>query len=898
MQDFKHLVNKSQLLFDNNSSYKNMWILLIRYLCSYYIFDNINYIHYAYILSVTEFNKNNKDILLLSYITFLDLILENFDRADENINALSVYKKYFKNNNEELFGILCFLVILKSVKTNKKFIVTREFKNLEKYNHNKDNPFIHILLAFLSHQVYGYDSKTDEYLIEAFNNNSNNIFIYLTAYIHFSDCKNVELFDKIIPFYIRWCIKHNIYIENFVDKFSQNILHSVKDYLSVLIDLYAIYNKDWILKAICLKLTKNEDYSLKAYNFYEKAIDKQIGLEELNNFFVKSLYKNNIEPKNLYSIKLYIKNNDISIEMKAFIYHIILTNNGFEDFIEEYKFDIFQFGFYALEHKLKGRYYYSIYTYIIKNEEIFEVDNKFINSAEEILYNNLFAYDIEIENKNAAYIWIKEKEKNKMELYNIVNGKVTINAVSSDFSYYLLDYENRNIIESNVKIARVISNANERLYIRYYLKDNYNENILISLSKYYSSVENPVYKCLRILKKTVKRTNISRDLKMRIIYAIGNIYYNNGEFDKTAKYYRNIDENYVEDEKIENLVEILININEIKKALDILIKKSNCIADKTIFNVVKKASENEQYHTLIANFAYQLLIKSFYDSSFIDIVIKNYNGSQKKWIKLSKVLNSNSVNEKKLDEFIIKNSIYLKKIGDGIEEIFVRLAKDDFNSLLVNQFIEYLCYEIIINNININPDTISILEKKAIDENENAVILYSLVYVYINQNINTNFSEAIVKKLLTFIKNSEIILPIFKQSKDKLFNVSYIRKNTSFVYKTAPDKEVNLYYRYNKNSDFQKKKMKHFKFGLYTAAIPIFFDDSVEYYIAEAMENGSIETRKKIEYNQDMTIFESEDEFFQINNAIIKEKTLKYDDVEDFISKKIDNNKKIKYKLL
>jgi len=898
MQDFKHLVNKSQLLFDNNSSYKNMWVLLIRYLCSYYIFDNINYIHYAYILSVTEFNKNNKDILLLSYITFLDLILENFDRADENINALSIYKKYFKNNNEELFGIFCFLVILKNAKINKKFVAAREFKKLEKYNHSKDNPFIYILLAFLSNQVYGYNFKTDEYLIEAFNNNSNNIFMYLTTHIHFSYCENIELYSKIMPFYIRWCTKHNIYIENFIDKFGQDILHSINDYLSILSDLYAIYNKDWILKAICLKLIKNEDYSLEAYNFYEKAVDKQIEIKDLNNFFVKSLYKNNIEPKNLYSIKLYIKNNNISIEMKAFIYHIILTNDDFEDYIEEYKFDIFQFGFYALEHKLKGKYYYSIYTFIVENEEIFEVDNKFINSAEEILYNNLFAYDIEIENKNAAYIWIKEKEKNKMELYNIVNGKVTINAVSNDFNYYLLDYENRNIIESNVKITQTISNADARLYIRYYLKDNYNENILISLSKYYSNVENPVYKCLRILRKTVKRTNISRDLKMRIIYTIGNIYYNNEEFDKTAKYYRNIDENYIEDEKIERLVEILININEVKKALDVLIKKSSCVKDKTIFNAVKKASENEQYHSLIANFAYQLLIKSFYDSSFVDIVIKNYNGSQKKWVKLSKVLSSMSLNEKKLDEFIIKNSIWLKKISDGIEEIFVRLAKDDFNSLLVNQFIEYLCYEIIINNISINTNTINILEKKAIDENENEVILYSLVYVYINQNITTNFSKAVVKKLLAFIKDSEIILPIFKQSKDKLFNVSYIRKNTSFIYRTSPDKKVILYYRYSENSDFQKKKMKYFKFGLYTTAIPIFFGDSVEYYIAEAMENGSIETRKKIEYNQDMTIFESEDEFFQINNAIINEKALKYDYVEDFIIKKIDNNKKIKYKLL
>ena len=236
----------------------------------------------------------------------------------------------------------------------------------------------------------------------------------------------------------------------------------------------------------------------------------------------------------------------------------------------------------------------------------------------------------------------------------------------------------------------------------------------------------------------------------------------------------------------------------------------------------------------------------------------------------------------------------MHKFDIGSQKVYQRMFENSPNNDLVGMYTYYCVYEIMINNIRPEYETVDVLEQiflKRLD----SLLAYGLSYLYLEQGIITLQSDNILGKAIEKMEEEDILLPIFKNKKDKRFNLPYMEKNQPFIYRCVPNKNVSLYYKANDDVEFTRCPMKHFYFGLYLAKITHFYGERIVYYFCEEMETGSIVTKEySVENNRIFLNEESEDVFFHINNGLIYEQMFKYDQVEAIITSSLQKYRTVR----
>ena len=170
--------------------------------------------------------------------------------------------------------------------------------------------------------------------------------------------------------------------------------------------------------------------------------------------------------------------------------------------------------------------------------------------------------------------------------------------------------------------------------------------------------------------------------------------------------------------------------------------------------------------------------------------------------------------------------LYLgNQIDEGINYAFICRSE-----ILAPSALPY--YEIIICNVSDQNETSITKIEKIIESSQSSV----------GGIICTSSDEAKINTSKS--KESEDIIKIFENNKDKFKNFSYLYKNKPFIYNSSPDKDIYLYYKNINQDKFLSIKMKYFKFGMYIVTLPIFYGEDIEYYFVENMKNGNISTKR------------------------------------------------------
>lgn len=900
MKNVDKLIVKSEELYKKNGTISALRILLQRYLIDYIIGKNAAILNKAVRISNEAFNQNNKSIELLFYSIYFNIELGNYKEARNKLEAMDKYKRYMKNNDTNYYAFYIYLSALIEVKTSNSRHAWKYMRMLEEINEDSEhvNVYAGLLLANLGMDLFASSKKIAEYISNSYGRNNRSAFFFLTLYRYFN-MKNTKIYhtELLVPF-LNWCVAHGADVYDIIEIYSDKIIFSLFDNSKLKTRLYKKYSNNYILRQICRMLMSDMDLSLDAFYFYNEAINKQIELTGLFEFLIKAAHKNSIETIGIYPVSEFLSENKLNSELKPFIYHLILSDKKYKHLVLKFEEDIIKFGMDCFEKGLEGRWYYTIYNFVSQKEESEAVINKIYERIDSLLYEKAFLYEVSLENKKVSYIRIIEKEKNNIEVFPVEDGKAIIKAVSDNFSYYLFDALQKEILTGDITYKRLVTGADYKLFVKIYNKGMDDDYVLISLAKRIISLESLDKSFILILDKAVKLKNISREFKMKLFLKMANIYYNEAELENAVKYYKEIDLNLLNEKNIDEIMKAFLSTGQIESAVGILVKKAHCLTDKTLYLAVKQASKEKKYHKKISNFAYELLLKSWYDRNFINIIIENYQGSLEEWKQLNIVLHEMNAPEQIVDEKILENSVHMGILDEYVQSIFVDVYESEQESIMIEPFINYCCYQIIVNGRKIEKILLNLLEKiflKAKIEH----LAYALGYVYINQEMATANSAEIIKCIVELVKDNNRAFELFEKSKDNNFHSSYIAKNKAFIYRTSPELNVFLFYRFADNEEFKKIKMKYFKYGLYMINIPLFFGEVIEYYFCEQMENGSIETMRKKANNENIKLYEeASDSFFKINNALIYDKMFKYEHVEDIISDKLKKDIKIKGQLL
>ncbi len=894
---------------------KHILTMIFRYWLSFFVTKEKSYLYKANHKAVTSLVINSGSINLFLSAIFINMQLENYEKMDEMLDSIVQYKNYYKNNNPKVYILLNYFFVILELAEGRTKAANKYIKIIEDINNIDDIGFYYLLLGNINYRMNNF-KKSLNYYEKSYISGNRSCFLFACIYKFLFDRNKIESKSNIIIPTFNWAISQGIDIDNVIDYYEDNIIFSISKNAYVYKKIYYEYPRDWLLKTICQCLISNNDYSINAYSYYKKAESKQLEIENLSSHLVKTAFKNKTEDISRYSLTKYLQNEKIDIEIKGYVYHLLLTNKKYEDIVILNSGDILEFSFYCYENKIGGRYINSIYKFLIEYANTYKIPNNYTKKIEELLFENMFTYQITAHNPKVKYVWIIEKEKRDPVCYHFPDGTGIIKASGDAFSYVCFSEGMRNIVECKLSILRMVEKADIDLYFYYYRKGKITDELIIALSKHIFSLEKFNYELANeytnILERALNISIISKNFKMHVSAALGNILYSQNLCYKAMQYYNRIDESYLNDKFISRMLEIFIDTEEYSKAVMLITKKYLCIPDKLMFKAVRRIANNKDFCPQIANIAYELLIKSWYDKILLDIVLKYYKGTQKDWQELSKVLTILSAPQENIDAIILKNSIWAHSLDKGTQMVFVRMYENSPENELIGMFTYYCIYEIIINGVKPEYETIEVLEKIFAKYNDK-ILGYGLSYVYLQHNITTLNSDEIIKKSLIFMQSDGILFTIFKNCKDKKISSPYILKNTPFIYRSVPNKDVYVYYKFDQNEEFKRKKMKYFRFGIYLSKVIHFYSEKLIYYFCEQLPTGSIVTKEYTITNNNIFIADqnnnlvglpktsselSDIQYFAINNALIYESMFKYEQVEEIITHSLKDILKVRGKLL
>ena len=870
-------------------SYSDFLALALRYYESYRT-GNVTGLHKAIHSAVAGLRQNESCVWLLLACIFLHTENGNFDSAEELLDTLKPYRNYYKNNRPVAYALYIYLNALYDIESKGKKSAKRYIKQLSDIESN--NAYIELLIGDICFRSGDFSqclSQLENYYIKGGRS------FYL--YIIFGElCKlnAVENSSYLLVAYIKWAITQGVLDSDFLYEKSEEIADVFDDYAADFIDIYEQSKSETLLYFICDKAVSERDISKGAFEYYKIAEKKQFSIDGIEEMLVRCAFLYGEEDLRIHTLHVFLSRYELDAEIMPFVFHLLTSHEEFFHFADEFDLSqkIMQYGAYALHKGIQGRIHNSLYKYMLYNTD---GQSDMEEKLAQTIYDQLFLFNIEIEAMGEGIIYLCEEEKQKIETYEFSGGRARIKSATGNIKPIIMDKTTRNIEDAKYSVTRQVENVDSWIY-EYFIDKGYdNPDLYIAASSLYIISEAGVDEAyIDVLNKTLENKLISKHFRMEVSAVLGNILSSLKRHDQALAYFNKVDAGRLDGRYIETMLTAFINAGDVQKSLGLIIKKREFLSDRTLLWALKQLALDKTTHAVIADSAYELIIKNWYDTRLLDIVIKHYKGSNEDWFTLRQALSGINAYDMELDKKILKNSLWTRDFSSTAQMVFHRFYKTEPNSQLVSNYLYYACYEILAESKRPEYELITDMEK-GFEQNGEHILAYALSKVYLKFNITTFKSEEVLKSALEFMELDAVILPEFKDMKDKKLITAYIEKNQPFIHRSSADKRLVLYYKIDKAKEYEKKVMKHFAFGIFIAVMPVFYNEEIVYFISEEMDKGSISTAEAKLSGQTLNLKAgAADLYFQINNALIYEQMFKYDEAEKIITALITSGPKIR----
>ena len=844
---------------------------------------------------LTAFEACTSSALLCLATIFVHLHADRLETAADLLRRLNGYKNFYKVSDPDVFLLMHYLAAVLSLKEG-KFKGMQKFHNLVRADAAEVNTYAGLADVLLG-CLYA-DAAQPEKALSAFKRATDagrrESFMFARLYTLFADSRGdiAVGYEPLLRRCLAWAVRHGADVAPLVGRYAKSIIFGANGDLDRLKIIADAYPQDFLLEALCDNLLQLFDTSAYALSVYQKAQHKQMALPGLNITFVHAAYAHGEEMLSRYAAAEFLaaQSEKTQVGLWAFVYHVILCGGDhFEDLVQQHSADILYFAAYAVESGLRGRHVNSIFAYALTaSDAAGTLDEGYLSRIEKLLEPQLFVAELQIENPDVTHVWVGQTERTDMRFYTISEGRAMVSVCADEAEVVCFSESKMQFVPSRVKQCKMVTNGTTDLYLHFYRKNNglADTRLLIALARQLTKHDAPVSEAVEILSDALKIPTLSSGFAAKISAALGSRLVSQNRYDKALAYYDGVDDNHLNDKTIEEMLRVFLSMDEVEKAAALITKKAHCIPDRVLFQALKQLAQDAKAAMLIADAAYALLIKSWYDKALLALVLKHYNGCQADWQALSCALDAVSAAEKDLDEIIIRNSVWMHKFDEGTQSVFYRMYIHDPQNEHITLFAHYCLYEIMINRTKPAYETISILEKIALETHE-PLFAYALCCVYLRHTITTFHSDEIMASTLSLLETEGELLPVFKESKDKRCRTPYIMKHTPFLYRCAPGRQVTLHYHVGENR--YTHPMRYLRFGLYTATVPHFYGETLTTYFSEETSSGSVQTKTQTVVNESVYVDESpellqKDDFFAINNALAYARMFKYEKAEAVIS--------------
>jgi len=897
-------------VYNSKKSSSTAFVMATRYYMGYVISGQRDFLHKANF--VASAHANVADIPMVFLRAHIAYEMGHFDNVDEMLASLKPYRNAMKGQDAELYTHYLFFTCVLSVARGKERAANKQLNTLRDYCRT-NRPTCGYLLLAAANAALGAFGDALEYLFLAHKNGNHSPFFYICLARVMQHAAPQGAQTVLLLPLMRWALSSGYHIGNIIVRNQSLVEDILRRHQADAERLYTMYPLDWMLHIICTRRMINNDLSLTAFAYYKEAEARQIHFPQLYDFLMRAAHKNGIEDISRYSLMQYLKMSGGPVEMLPFVYHLALKQAQDEknrDFLDSIKEDILQCAHHAIDNRMYGRYYYSLYRYMLQCGIAGErIDKKAMAFVEHTLRNLLFAYEITFEDEKlgmlADKILVQEIHMNSEALYDVKGGKIRINLCDHDAKITCFDENFRNIIDCKPQRQKLVENVDVSI-LTYFFESGLNTpELLINLCLNHMETLDLSAFAIKVFEQAVSNTQISGSFKMQARVVLGNFYTKNHNYLRAVQYYCHVDESRVAYKHLEQMLLTYIHAGEIGLAKRLVARAGGHIADKNLFAAIKRISATSSAKgkgsKALAALAYEQLLRGRNDAAMLRLVLENYTASLAGWIELARALAAMGEANAELYAKILDIAIFTRNgTGKSVQGIFVKMTELSPEDETLHDFAAYFTYEIIINNIVPEYDAIHAMERLfSITDDE--YLAYALAHVYLKNSITTSSAPDILRRAIDAAQVADIIWPVFKEIKDKNMISAYIEKNMPFVHRGRAGNAVSLHYKATGDAEYSRVSMKYLRFGIFACHIPLFYGEELEYYFEEAITGLSSTTTTmpaKIANNRPHLLEKTADLYYIINSALVYEQMFKYDKVEEIVTGRLAEKEQPRAKLI
>lgn len=871
---FKNLIDEFKSdFFDINKAL----ILLQKMRLYYQVSKDIKLLSLSNDLIAYSYNKNNLDARLLLFKAYFDFLSNKDASAFKTLKVVNSGAKYYMANEKQIFYALTYVKarFSSNEKVKQKFIKVL-------LENATDSPLCFTYVADI--YIYDNDYKNGYDLLSISQKKGVNASIFYENLYKIFLKGNVGInsdSNKMICVLLRWLIIKDIDYSKIVYNNIDNIKNIAYVDINLLTKIYDTINDDELLREIVAYYVKNENVSKKAWNYYFIANKKQIIVENLNKMFITASFHNDYDNISYFFMSTYIKENEISNDLKEFIFYLLVNNEHLVNLLDDLLNEFYLYIKSLFNKTCFSKYMLSSLKYTLLNISKFDFSKDEISFIETTILDNLFKYKIETVNVNFDKIVVIEHNKKNISSYDIVNNQAYIYSENSDFSYYLYDKNTNSIDSINVKVTPMILSLEIDIFIYLYKKGYYSDDLYIRLSNYFfeeSPSSDHLYDMQKILEKTILIDNVSDVFVSKANMHLASINVINKDYIKASENIKNLDYKNFSTSFLEKMYYVYLKTGDFNKAHDILNFNYYKISESLILSTLSFLEKDADY-ALFSDIFYKTLANGITNIDLINVILKYYNFTFQEQLNMIPLLISNKIYSDIFFEKLMYNAISKKELNKEIEEYFSTFFSENVNAEIAEQYIIFLFYKMIKDDYTLLKETVDFVKlNKDITD-----FSYYILFLYYNEYGTSDINS--FKNVLEYLESKDIILPSENKMEKYYKDFTFFRKYHVFSYSAPKGENIFLNYNIN-NSTYKKIKMDYFHFSLYTAKIMLFFDDKVDYFYSIESTSGSVETGISTFTQKNDVISENVyDTFDLINNALIYKSKYLMNDAENIIEK-------------
>jgi len=875
------------------------------------------YLERAYHGAMTAHRRNEPHVRLLTLAIFMAVEAQHLDIAETMLEKALQYRNFLKANEPFYYGVFLFLRAFLALHRNKGRATKKYRKAFLAYLKTVPySPYYDVMQGQLHLAAQEYD-QAFEYLTRAYEQKCRSVYLFEGLYRCYKATSQqipppLPPRESLLPVLIH-SAAYRADISQILTANEEQLFAAVRRNPSGGMRLFALSDHPVLLKALCANKIQNGDCSKEANTLYRKAVEKQLHLSQLSAFLVQSSYINRIEELNTQALEQFLSTNEMDQRLAIYVCHILLTDPAHARLIKNQTSFITQTATNALEKGVTGRKANTLYQFYWAHHKT--AASKLSKQAEAALQAGLTQFELNT-SPQTRYVYISTQEKRGTKEYELTadTNRIIIDA-TDNFSYICLGAGRRQVIEAPPTIKRRVPLANPELYQHFFEKGDQRFYVLAYLASNYMTAP-PDTKAIPVLEALLEEKSLQKSYRTKLQTTLGHLHYKKNNHTKALKYYAELNINDLDGQDIQQILEAYLYIKEYDLAAELIANHHSSIpapalfeglsrllsyAEKKYKDIQIQSDSNQQSSsgTLghathdnsayplspetmphLAQAAYSLLISGHQDKALLAFTLANHQASQKELITLANTLKTP---DPSLDTQILSKALWMNQFTPDTQKAFRRLhasqkALHECNKC--EEYVELLTYAILSKNLQPEYETIHLLEKIHQATPQDTYLHLALCHIYLHHKITTLRSEKLLEQGIYAQEAMGILLPIFKENKPHPH--PFLEKYKPFLYQGQPGKDIRLNYRIGPESDFTSIPMQYLRYGLYTAKLPLFYNETITYYYSEEMPTGSIATQETTYKNTSPYLNDNHpDTYFALNTAVVYEQMFRHELVED-----------------